>query len=291
MQKNKLIKRLSYGLGAVVIIGGFFLIRNNHKTTDSSSNEKVTTVNVAAPNSNRPYTYPEKGGIGGYYGELLKRIDKDLPQYKFKETTTSQNSVFVGLQSGKYDLAASNWWYSKERFDNYLHSDANGLDDLRLITHKGGKTANSLEDVADKKLKLAPISTDDARYNFIETYNKKNPKHQIDLKGIGDQSAGDALKEVANGKYDVAIYPYAAYKPVSETAEGKKLEASKSIGLEDSYFLLNKNDKNKKLTKDINKELKELEKEGYLEKLTKKYLYENTFKLPNADKTFNEKVK
>jgi L-cystine transport system substrate-binding protein len=277
------LKEIGKKLALTLAFSGVFLIGTSHAATIHAA----TTINVAAPNNNRPYTYPKNGGIGGYYGALLKRIDKDLPQYKFKETTTSQNSVFVGLQSGKYDLAASNWWYSKERFNTYLHTTSTGLDDLRLITKKGGKTATSLSDIAKKNLKLVPISTDDARYNVIETYNKENPKNKIDLKGIGDQSAGDALKEVSTGKYDVAIYPYAAYKPVAQTSEGKKLTTSKSIGLENSYFLLSKNAKNKKLVTAINKELKKLKANGYLEKITKKYLYEDTFKLPNAAKRFN----
>lgn len=273
-----------YGAIAVVVIViiSFGVLHNSAK-----SNSGVTTVSVAGPDNNRPYTYPDNGKIGGYYGALLGRIDKDLKQYKFKQTTTAQNSVFVGLQSGKYDLAVSNWWYSKDRFGTYLHSTSNGLDDLRLITRKGGKTANSLKDIATKKLSLAPISTDDARYAFIQDYNKKNPKYKIDLKGIGDQSAGDALRQVSNGQYDVAIYPYAAYKPVANTSEGIKLKASKSIGLENSYFLLNKSSKNKKLLKALNQELKELKNDGYLEKITKQYLYENTFELPSAVTVFN----
>ncbi|WP_125982676.1 transporter substrate-binding domain-containing protein [Loigolactobacillus iwatensis] len=282
------IKNILTGLIATFAVSGSFLAINNAKTPVQAA--KVQTINVAAPNNNRPYTYPKGSGIGGYYGDLLKQIDKDLPQYKFNETTTSQNSVFVGLQSGKYDVAASNWWYSKDRFKTYLHSDSNALDDLRLVTKKGGKTANSLEDISKKKLKLVPISTDDARYSFIETYNQQNKKHKISLEGIGDQSAGDALKEVSNGKYDVAIYPYAAYKPVANKAEGKKLVVSKSIGLENSYFLLNKNSKNRALVKAINKDLKKLKANGYLEKITKKYLYEDTFKLANANKTFNSKA-
>ncbi|MGO2953022.1 MAG: transporter substrate-binding domain-containing protein [Lactobacillus sp.] len=272
-----------YTIIAVVVVI-FIAIGFGHN--DAKSNSKVTLVSVAAPNNNRPYTYPANGKIGGYYGALLARIDKDLKQYKFQQVTTAQNSVFIGLQSGKYDLAVSNWWYSKDRFATYLHSTSNGLDDLRLITKKGGKSANSLKDIATKKLSLAPISTDDARYAFIQEYNKKNPKYKIDLKGIGDQSAGDASRQVSNGQYDVAIYPYAAYKPIANTSEGHKLQVSKSIGLENSYFLLNKNTKNQKLTTALNHELKKLKDNGYLEKITKQYLYENTFKFPGADTTF-----
>ena len=247
----------------------------------------ATTVRVAAPNGNSPYIINTDHGAGGYYGELLKKIDQDLPQYKFKTTFTSQNAVFAGLQSGKYDVAMSNFWYNKERFNNYYHTRANGLDDLRLVERKNGKKANSLAEVAKKKLTVVPVSTSDARYSLLANYNQQHPNNKINLKGIGDQTTGDALKQVASGKYDVAVYPYAAYKSVQTTAAGKNLTASKSIGLQSSYFLLHKSASNKKLTKAMNKELQKLHDNGYMEKLTKKYLYENTFKLPGAQKAFN----
>ena len=247
----------------------------------------ATTVRVAAPNGNSPYIINTDHGAGGYYGELLKKIDQDLPQYKFKTTFTSQNAVFAGLQSGKYNVAMSNFWYNKERFNNYYHTRANGLDDLRLVERKNGKKANSLAEVAKKKPTAVPDSTSDARYSLLANYNQQHPNNKINLKGIGDQTTGDALKQVASGKYDVAVYPYAAYKSVQTTAAGKNLTASKSIGLQSSYFLLHKSASNKKLTKAMNKELQKLHDDGYMEKLTKKYLYENTFKLPGAQKAFN----
>ncbi len=254
-------------------------------TTGSAS--AATTVTVAAPNGNSPYIINTDHGASGYYGALIKRIDRDLPQYKFKTTFTSQNAVFAGLQSGKYDVAMSNFWYNKQRFNNYYHTRANGLDDLRLVERKNGKKANSLSEVAKKKLTVVPVSTSDARYSLLENYNQQHPNNKLNLKGIGDQTTGDALKQVASGKYDVAVYPYAAYKSVQTTPTGKNLTASKSIGLESSYFLLHKSPANKKLTQAMNKELQKLHDNGYLEKLTNKYLYENTFKLPGAQKEFN----
>ncbi len=256
-------------------------------STAAGSASAATTVTVAAPNGNSPYIINTDHGASGYYGELIKRIDRDLPQYKFKTTFTSQNAVFAGLQSGKYDVAMSNFWYNKQRFNNYYHTRANGLDDLRLVERKNGKKANSLAEVAKKKLTVVPVSTSDARYSLLENYNQQHPNNKLNLKGIGDQTTGDALKQVAQGKYDVAVYPYAAYKSVQTTSAGKNLTASKSIGLESSYFLLHKSPANKKLTQAMNKELQKLHDDGYLEKLTNKYLYENTFKLPGAQKEFN----
>lgn len=204
----------------------------------------------------------------------------------FKTTFTSQNAVFSGLQSGKYDVALNNSWYNKQRFQTYYHTRAVGLDDLRLVYNKNGKKANSLDDVAKKNLKLVPVSTDDARYSVLEDYNKSHSK-KVNLKAIGDQSSADALAQVANGKYDVALYPYAAYKQVANSKNGKKLTVSKSIDQRSAYLLLHKDAKNKKLTRALNKEIKKLYNDGYLEKLTKKYLYENTFALPGAKKNYN----
>ena len=276
MKLSRLINRVA--LTGLTILG---------LSTIAGPASAATTVRVAAPNGNSPYIINTDHGAGGYYGELLKKIDQDLPQYKFKTTFTSQNAVFAGLQSGKYDVAMSNFWYNKERFNNYYHTRANGLDDLRLVERKNGKKANSLAEVAKKKLTVVPVSTSDARYSLLANYNQQHPNNKINLKGIGDQTTGDALKQVASGKYDVAVNPYAAYKSVQTTAAGKNLTASKSIGLQSSYFLLHKSASNKKLTKAMNKELQKLHDNGYMEKLTKKYLYENTFKLPGAQKAFN----
>ena len=276
MKLSRLINRVA--LTGLTILG---------LSTIAGPASAATTVRVAAPNGDSPYIINTDHGAGGYYGELLKKIDQDLPQYKFKTTFTSQNAVFAGLQSGKYDVAMSNFWYNKERFNNYYHTRANGLDDLRLVERKNGKKANSLAEVAKKKLTVVPVSTSDARYSLLANYNQQHPNNKINLKGIGDQTTGDALKQVASGKYDVAVYPYAAYKSVQTTAAGKNLTASKSIGLQSSYFLLHKSASNKKLTKAMNKELQKLHDNGYMEKLTKKYLYENTFKLPGAQKAFN----
>lgn len=275
MKFTKLFTRLSVaGLVAATVVSA------------AGTVHAAKTVNVAAPNGNPAYIVNTDHGPEGYYGELIQKIDKDLPQYKFKTTFTSQNAVFSGLQSGKYDVALNNSWYNKQRFQTYYHTRAVGLDDLRLVYRKNGKKANSLDEVAKKNLKLVPVSTDDARYSVLQDYNNAHSK-KINLKAIGDQSSADALAQVANGKYDVALYPYAAYKQVANSKNGKKLTASKSIDQRSAYLLVHKSSQNKKLTKDMNKEIKKLYNDGYLEKLTKKYLYENTFALPNAKKEYN----
>lgn len=273
------LKKLFTSLTIIGIAAGLGLF-------NSDASAATSTVNVAAPNGNSTYVINTDSGPKGYLGALIKKMDRDMPQYKFKTTFTSQNAVFSGLQSGKYDVALNNSWYNKQRFATYYHTRGVGLDDLRLIYRKGTKPVTSLNQVAKRNLKLEPISTDDARYSVIKKYNDDHSK-KINLHAIGDQSSGDAMKQISEGKYDVAIDPYPAYKQVQHNKVGRNLRVSKSIGQETQYLLLHKDSKNKRLTQAMNKEIKKLYKNGYLAKITKKYLYENTFALPGAKKNYN----
>lgn len=161
------------------------------------------------------------------------------------------------------------------------------MDDIRIIYRKNSpqakylKDATSLKPVAEHKMSMVPLATDDALYSVVKTYNDTHsPK--VDL-----QSTADSLGQVASGKYDVTMYPYAAFREVQNTKSGKKLAVSKSIYLKSAYLLVHKNAQNKQLTKDLNKEIDHLYKDGYLEHLTKKYIHENTFAFPSAKKAYN----
>ncbi|MFT8595443.1 MAG: transporter substrate-binding domain-containing protein [Lentilactobacillus hilgardii] len=281
------MSKKGYIYSAIVVVIVVAIGAAHFLSTSSSSNQKVTTINVAGVRTNRPYTFPKGGKISGYDGELLQKIDKDLPQYKFKYSTASQNSVFVGLQSGKYDLASSGFWYSADRAKTYLLSGPVGLADLRLVYRANEGNIKGFQDIVKKHLKLAPISSDDARYNVVEDYNKQNPKYKVNLKAIGDVTAGDALKQLQEKQFDAVFYPYQAYFPVRDSGGAKGLTVSPSLGLKNDYFYANKSDKNKKLLKAVNADLKKLKKSGYLEKLSKKWLGEDVFKLKGAQASWD----
>ncbi|GLB46310.1 amino acid ABC transporter substrate-binding protein [Philodulcilactobacillus myokoensis] len=271
-------------IAAIIIIIGVFHFTSSK--TQKATKSHPQTVNVAVDTSNRPYSFVDGNNVSGYDGELLKKLDQELPQYKFKYYNAAQNSVFVGLESGKYDLASSGFWYSKQRAQQYLLSNPSGIADLRLVYRQNEGKVNGFQDVVKKHLNLAPISSDDARYNVIQQYNNSHPKEKIKLKAIGDQSAGDALKQLQQKQFDAVFYPYQAFVPVQQAGGAKGLTVSPSLGFKNDYIAANKNPKNKQLISDINKELKKLKANGYLEKLSKKWLGENVFNLPGAEKNF-----
>ena len=98
--------------GALIAIGtalftGLFVVGS-----PATAKAAVKTYQVAVSTDSKPLSYKQNGKLTGYEVEVLKAIDKELPNVKFKYHAVSQSAELVGLDSGKYDLA-SNGFYKR----------------------------------------------------------------------------------------------------------------------------------------------------------------------------------
>lgn len=248
-------------------------------SNNTSANNSVKVIKVGLVADNAPFSFlTSNNEPSGYDGELLQLINKQLKGYKFEYSALSQSSLLVGLATGKFDLASSHFYKSQERAAKYLLSgQPTGLSDVRLIIRKNETAIHSLNDLHTNK--LAPISTDDARYSIIDTYNKNHPNNKIDLVGIGDQNAADPFKAIVANQYDAAIYPLAAFTEV-QSQLNLNLKTTATIDLVPTYFLYNKQSStDQELQKQIDKILKEFKQDGTLEKLSKKWYKEDVYKI------------
>lgn len=85
---------------------------------------KQTVVTVATSGSPKPFTYVDgKDQLTEQNIELLKAVFKKLPQYKLKLEKTEFDSIFSGLNSGRYQMGVNNIAKNPERQKNYLFSD------------------------------------------------------------------------------------------------------------------------------------------------------------------------
>jgi len=182
--------------------------------------------------------------------------------------------MLLGVEAGKYDIGTCHLYKSSEREEKFLFPDQPfRLSDLRLITKKGNNSINSFADLAGKK--LVPIPSNDARYNVVQEYNKKNPNKQIKLEAIDTLSAANTFKMVASGQYDAAIYPAPAFASVQKGLN-LDIKLAGSIGKIPTYFVFNKKDI--VLKTKIDKALKELKQNGTLSKLSIKWYGEDVYK-------------
>lgn len=284
MKLGKFKKNLLIAFTFGATLGGVLVSQ-----ADDAAAAKVKTIKVAYATTNYPITYQNSKKQGdGYDVAIMKKIDKKLPQYKFKYIGTSDDDVLIGVKSGKYDVGVKNIFYTKDRAKTYLFpKNYFGVSDSGFVVRTSDKAKyNGLGKLAKNKGKLVPIAPQNGQYGVIANYNKShNPK--IKLGSADTFVVSDALKWVNEGRYDA----FFAIRPMFEANVKKKNGANAdlkdkltyvTLGGIKTYPLFNKSET--KLAKDYDKAVKQVISSGQAKQLSEKYYGQDNFKLLN--KTF-----
>lgn len=273
--KKKWTIAISVLVVLALALGLIFFNGSKHK-----QGTKQTVVTVATSGSPKPFTYVDgRDQLTGQNIELLKAVFKKLPQYKLKLEKTEFDSIFSGLNSGRYQMGVNNIAKNPERQKNYLFSDPMFKNSYVVIyksDNKEAKQANSWDDLAGHStVGSTGVNTSTA----IEEFNKKHPDKKIDL-NYSEEDLTTQLQGVESGKYDFLLMdkPMFEYyqkelglkltgKPVSGDLEKELLSEPYS------YFVFSKDQK--QLQKDVNKALKEVTGDGTSKKINEKYFGED----------------
>ncbi|AWN18929.1 transporter substrate-binding domain-containing protein [Streptococcus sobrinus] len=273
--KKKWTIAISVLVVLALALGLVFFNGSKHK-----QGTKQTVVTVATSGSPKPFTYVDgRDQLTGQNIELLKAVFKKLPQYKLKLEKTEFDSIFSGLNSGRYQMGVNNIAKNPERQKNYLFSDPMFKNSYVVIyksDNKEAKQANSWDDLAGHStVGSTGVNTSTA----IEEFNKKHPDKKIDL-NYSEEDLTTQLQGVESGKYDFLLMdkPMFEYyqkelglkltgKPVSGDLEKELLSEPYS------YFVFSKDQK--QLQKDVNKALKEVTGDGTSKKINEKYFGED----------------
>lgn len=244
-------------------------------TSSSSSSKDSKVIKIAIVNDAKPFTYlDENGDYSGYDSEVLKAVNKKLPEYKFEFSGMSQSALLLGVESGKYDLGTCHFYKSPEREQKFLFPDQPfGLSDLKIVTKKNRTDINSMADLVGKKLE--PIPANDARYTIVQNYNKEHPDKKVNLQSIEALNTADSFKMIASGQYDAAVYPAAAFPAVQKDLN-LDIKLTGTVTKVPTYFVLNKKDT--ELKGKLDKALKELKDDGTLSKLSVKWFGTDVYK-------------
>ncbi|MBU5363645.1 transporter substrate-binding domain-containing protein [Enterococcus raffinosus] len=277
-------KWIGIAVAGVAILAITFGIRSNNKK--AIAEEKVTTINVAHTQNYVPYDYiNEKGESDGFEVQVLKAIDKKLPQYKLKFTGTSDDDLLIGLDSGKYDLGVKGAWYTEERAEKFIiPKEKIGASIIGFTIRKEDeKKYQTIDDIAKAGGKLVPISPQNAQWNVIEEYNKEHPNQQIELTAAEAFKVSDAYAWVLEKRYDAFFDIKLSFEEAVKNDKGSyhqyvdQLSYVPYKGIP-TYPLLHRDDKNKKFAEAYDKAILELKEDGTLTKLSKEYFGEDVFK-------------
>lgn len=192
---------------AVVLVCGMTACGNGgdgsaeNTSAEGSSVPQSLTVGISA--SPKPFNYQDENGeLTGLEVDMLKQIaEKNNIDLQFE--ITEFESMFVGLDAGRYDLIVGNISKKPEREEKYLlSSEPYFRSKIALITAEGNTDIKTVEDLGGKKV---PAGAGRANALFMESYNEQHPDNPIDIQ-YTDADASAALVDLNNGRYDACIY-------------------------------------------------------------------------------------
>ncbi|KZK39027.1 amino acid ABC transporter substrate-binding protein [Lactococcus taiwanensis] len=267
---------LKVTLAALTFIAAGTLAACSNSGSKDTSSSKTTSVVIATDGATKPFNYSDaEGNLTGYDIEVARAVFKELPQYKVKFQVTDFSGIVPGLDSGRYQMGANDFGWTKERAQKYYFSSPLSKSNNAVLVKSG--SYKTLGDLAGKSTIGNPASN---YTKSIQDWNKANPDKKINLGYSADStSINTRFTQVESGKIDFMLYD-----KISLTSAIKE-QGFDDLKVEDinmdtgdpehdgyEYFLFSKDEQGKKMQADVNKVLAEFQKDGTLSKLSKKYL-------------------
>lgn len=130
---------------------------------------KVGTDGVYAPFS---FKDESSGKLTGYDVEVIQEVGKRI-NADIEFTTVPWDSIFLGLESKRYDIIANEIEKTKEREEKYIFSDKYLVSAAQIIVKEGENNIKTLKDLEGKRV----ISAVGSNYSkTVEEYNKTAAK-------------------------------------------------------------------------------------------------------------------
>ncbi|HPB65710.1 MAG TPA: transporter substrate-binding domain-containing protein [Spirochaetales bacterium] len=196
----------SLGLAALVAAAALALVSScDRPRGDQAADEAPRVVYSAHTQNYVPYGYiDEKGGSDGFEIAVLRAVDELLPDYEFRFVPTSDEDLFIGLETGRYQLATKGAWATAERREKFVFPKnpiAASVIGIAFRSEDSGQIKD-LDSFAAYSGKLVPISPQSAQYTVVSDYNAAHPEHPIKLVPSDVFIINDAYLWVLEGRYD-----------------------------------------------------------------------------------------
>lgn len=207
----------------------------------------------------------DKGNLTGYDVELVRAIDKKLPEYNFEFKTMEFSNLLLSLETGKIDLIAHQMEVNSEREEKFLfNKEPYNVFPLQVTVNADNNDIQSIADLTGKNVSVSPTSNSAV---FIEKYNKE---HNLGANIVYSSGSVDVNNQLATGRLDAIITTPFAVKYYNESNEAQQKVVGDALLNSKVYFLLNKDEV--PLQERIDEAIRELKTEGVISELSKKWL-------------------
>lgn len=209
----------------------------------------------------------ENGKLTGYDVELVRELDRRLPEYEFEFTTNNDfMAQLLSLETGKIDLIAQQLSKNAEREQKYLFNQIPyAINPTRLMVRDDNNEINTLEDLKDKKIMVSAGSTN---AKLLEELNRKQGDHAFK---IVQASAGDDIINQLKLKRVDAVLGTPLALDIWNKERGANLKLTGPVlATSEVYFVMRKDEA--ELRQKIDEALQALIDDGTLSKLSIEWL-------------------
>ncbi|MEH6938716.1 transporter substrate-binding domain-containing protein [Bacillus sp. JJ664] len=253
----------------VLIIAGVLKNNKDKESAEASGTKaKVQKIVVGTGTQFPNVCFIDKdGNLTGFDVELVKEIDKRLPEYKFELKTYEFSSLLLSLETKKIDFVAHEIEKNPEREAKYLFNKISYAHwRNKIVVAKDNDSIQSIEDLKGKKVLTTATS---AEAQILENYNKE---HNNAIKIVYQNGgANDTVQQITSGRVDATVAADFVLSLTDPTGELKTV--GPALTEADVLFAFRKNDaKDQKLADSIDEALVEIKADGALANLSKKWL-------------------
>lgn len=246
--------------------GGTSSASDSNNATASTGGVKKIIVGTGTAFPNVCFI-DENGKLTGYDVELVREIDKRLPDVEFEFKTMEFSNLLLSLETNKIDFVAHQMETNPEREQKYLFNKVPYSIFLnRVAVSKDNNTIKGLDDLVGKKVLTG--ATSNAAY-LLNEYNKTH-NNGIDVV-YSSGAANDTVQQIVSGRVDATITTDFANR-FNTDADGNV--ALKTVGepLNQSnvFFVFRKDEQ--PLADEIDQAITEIKADGTLKKLSEQWL-------------------
>jgi L-cystine transport system substrate-binding protein len=241
---------------------------NNAAITSGNAPAKVKKVIAGtSPNFKNVTFIDSNNKLTGFDIELVREIDKRLPDYEIEFSQAEFKSLLLNLETKKIDFVVNQMEKNPERVQKYLfNKEPYAFWRTKVVVAKDNNSVKSIDDLKGKKVITTATS---ASATLLENYNKAN-NNAINIV-YNNGAANDQVAQISSGRVDAEIYPDFLLK--DHDPQGLLKPVGPVLSRTDILYVFRKNDPEEQALADkIDQVIKEMRADGSLAKLSKDWL-------------------
>lgn len=207
----------------------------------------------------------ENGKLTGYDVELIREIDKRLPEYEFEFSTMEFKNLLLSLETKKIDVIAHQMEVNEERQAKFLFNDeAYNIFPNKVVVSEKNQDVKSIDDLKGKKLIVGATS------NAAVLAEKWNAEHDNAIDIVYSGAGEDTITQIKTGRVDATISTPFAIDYQNKAVDAQLKTVGDALSNSKVYFILNKDEE--ELKSKIDEALKSIKEDGTLSKLSTEWL-------------------